>query len=317
MATATATKTAKAEKTALLDEYVALAQAKLGMDVTDKDSLKALGKKSPADLVIQIGRLGALRDFNAAPAAPEAAVWTPEPQRASSNGNGVARRPAAPKVSQAKLDYAASLLIEMWGEDEAAELIAELGNYDGEHISRMIDSLKLIIPISEGQTRFARELYSRKFKEDAELRAAFEATLETMTKVEAKQMLDMMQDLPDVPREQQAPGAAPEVEADGMYRNPETGEIFKVQIAHHGSGKLYAKKLVKLDEPTTVRGKEAHFAFEMARGAIMTIKPEWQLTREDAKEFGDLYGCCMRCGTVLTDEASIERGMGPVCYDKM
>jgi hypothetical protein len=80
---------------------------------------------------------------HAAPAAPEAATWAPEPERANGNGNGVSRRPAAPKVSQAKLDYAASLLRELWAGDEATaeELIADLVRYDSEHVSRLIDNI--------------------------------------------------------------------------------------------------------------------------------------------------------------------------------
>jgi hypothetical protein len=159
-------------------------------------------------------------------------------------------------------------------------------------------------------------LVGQKLAPGSDLAVAILGKMDSLTKIEAKRHLDDLQKLPNyiapaAAGEAPARRNAPEVEADGMYRNPETGDIYKVQVAVHGSGKLYAKKLVKLDEPTTVRGKEAHFAFEMARGAIYNIKPEWALTREDAAEFGHLYGACVKCGTVLTDEASIDRGIGP------
>lgn len=299
-----------------LTEFLALSKAKLGMDLSGKDEMKALKKKTALELAANIGRLQSMRDFNA-PAAvvAEIATWTPEPERATNGGNG-ARKPAAPKVSQAKLDYAASLLIDVWGEDEAADLIADLVKYDGEHISRMIDSLKLLVPITAGQLRFAQDLLVQKY--GTEGAAPFLPGLDAMTKAEAKLMLDKTQLLPDyvAPAGERAARKGPEVEADGMYRDPATGDIYKVQVAVHGSGKLYAKVLVKLDEPEIKRGKETHYEFVMARGAIMNIKPEWRLTAEDAAEFGHLYGCCIRCGAVLTDEASIERGIGPDCAKK-
>lgn len=323
--TTTTAAAAKRERTAQLAEFVELALVKLGVDyAADPDDMKVIKKKAPLVLAANITRLRGMADYDrATPNAPEVGGIQNIPAQRNGGGNG-ARRPAAPKVSQAKLDYAASLLRELWASDAetAEELVAELPTFDAAHIDRMIDNIKPILPITEGQERFLRNLVGQKLAPGSELAEAILAKAAMLTKVEAKRHLGDLQQLPDyvapvAAGEKPARRNAPEVEADGMYRNPETGEIFKVQVAHHGSGKLYAKKLVKLDEPTTVRGKEAHYEFVMARGAIMTIKPEWRLTREDAKEFGDLYGCCMRCGTVLTDEKSIERGMGPTCYDKM
>jgi len=313
----------KAERAARLAEFIELAQVKLGVDYTgDADSLKVIKKKSDEQMIANIARLRRMRDFDAVtPAAPEVGGIQDIPAQRASSGNG-ARRAAAPKVSQGKLDYVASLLRELWASDAetAEELVAELPTFDAAHIDRMIDNIKPILPITEGQARFLRNLIGQKLAPASELTVALLAKVDLLTKIEAKRHLDDLQQLPDyvapATADQPAPRRkGPEVEADGMYRDPATGDIFKVQIAHHGSGKLYAKKLVKLDEPTTVRGKEAHFAFEMARGAIMTIKPEWRMTREDAAEFGHLYGCCMKCGTVLTDEASIERGIGPKCAE--
>ena len=99
---------------------------------------------------------------------------------------------------------------------------------------------------------------------------------------------------------------AAEVTEDGMYRTPD-GEIFKVQIAHHGSGNLYAKRLV-------VGGGKGRFEYEA--GAIRKLRPEWKMTLEEAKEFGRLYGVCCNCAAVLTDEDSIAAGIGPVCATK-
>lgn len=121
------------------------------------------------------------------------------------------------------------------------------------------------------------------------------------------------------------------VTEDGIYRDPDTGEIFKVQW-NRGSGdgrSLYAKRLV--GEKWTDNGKEVFngpsltgdtdesidWTFEYAPGALRKISPEWRLTKEEAQAFGKLYGRCVRCARTLTHEDSIARMMGSTCYGKM
>lgn len=81
------------------------------------------------------------------------------------------------------------------------------------------------------------------------------------------------------------------------------GVVHKVQKAVHGSGNLYAKVL-------------QDGAFVYAPGAIRSLLPEHRMTLEQAKEYGQLYGVCCNCGATLTDEKSIEAGIGPVCARK-
>ena len=109
---------------------------------------------------------------------------------------------------------------------------------------------------------------------------------------------------------------APEpVTQDGMYRTPE-GVIYKVQIAHHGSGNLYAKRMWLIEgwEFETHGKRKATFEFE--RGAIRKLTADMKMTLEQAKEFGALYGMCCKCGAILTDEYSISNGIGPICASK-
>lgn len=100
---------------------------------------------------------------------------------------------------------------------------------------------------------------------------------------------------------------------EGMYRIPETGEIFKVQRAVHGSGRNYAKKLIPIEGYSfEAHGKKTH-EFVIARGMVFKLKPEHRMTVEEAKAWGALYGSCCVCGRVLTKEESIADGIGPVC----
>jgi hypothetical protein len=105
---------------------------------------------------------------------------------------------------------------------------------------------------------------------------------------------------------------------DGIYFKD--GVVYKVVKAVHGSGHSYAKRLVPPRERTDgavdpVMGLQGHSRgrFEFAKGAIRELTPDDKMTLEQAREYGALYGICSNCGAMLTDEDSIERGMGPIC----
>jgi hypothetical protein len=86
------------------------------------------------------------------------------------------------------------------------------------------------------------------------------------------------------------------------------GTIAKVQKAVHGSGRLYAKRLVVSETGGT---------FEYAPGLIVQLDPGMRLSLEEASAFGKLYGWCIVCGRTLTDEKSIAAGIGPVCGGRL
>jgi hypothetical protein len=83
------------------------------------------------------------------------------------------------------------------------------------------------------------------------------------------------------------------------------GRVIKVQVAVHGSGRLYGKVL----DPGTGR-------FVYQAGIVRECTADRRMTLEQAAEYGHLYGVCARCGRPLTDEDSIARGIGPVCAGK-
>ena len=127
-----------------------------------------------------------------------------------------------------------------------------------------------------------------------------------LTRSEASAAITMLLSLPKADTKTAgATAKADVVTEDGMYRTPD-GVIYKVQVAVHGNGRLYAKRLV-------VGAKGEKGTFEYAPGAINALRPEWKMTLAEAKEFGRLYGMCCNCGATLTDEVSIASGIGPVC----
>jgi hypothetical protein len=99
----------------------------------------------------------------------------------------------------------------------------------------------------------------------------------------------------------------------GIYLHE--GSVYKVQMAVHGSGRPYAKRLVVAKpEPgeSPSRGK-----FEYEPGAVRLLVPSDRMDLAKAKEFGAVYGVCCNCGATLTDETSIERGIGPICESRI
>lgn len=95
---------------------------------------------------------------------------------------------------------------------------------------------------------------------------------------------------------------------DGFYFHNEI--VYKVIVAVHGSGKKYAKKL------------DISGSWQYAAGAIKLLRPEHKMTLEQALKFAKrhsenvdsrLYGRCFCCGRTLTNEASIQLGIGPDC----
>lgn len=103
-----------------------------------------------------------------------------------------------------------------------------------------------------------------------------------------------------------APQTTGRITEDGMYRMD--GTIYKVQEARNGSGRLYAKVLADNGDNT--------FSFEYAAGIVYKLRAEHKLTLDEAKEFGALYGTCCVCSRTLTNENSIEAGIGPICASK-
>ncbi|EIC63581.1 DUF6011 domain-containing protein [Mycobacteroides abscessus] len=94
---------------------------------------------------------------------------------------------------------------------------------------------------------------------------------------------------------------------DGFYELAD-GRIIKVIHAVHGSGHQYGKVL-----DTEAR------KFDIAAGILREVRATGKRIDDDqdrCAELGKLYGICMCCGLELTDEASIEAGIGPICKAK-
>lgn len=219
--------------------------------------------------------------------------------------NGPRRGRTAKKPSSAspkQLTYIRNLIAEREIGDFELPLLDQLtGGYSGT-ASSLIAKLNSMpkkpsasatrtVPPTGSQMKFINDLIREREIGDFEL-----PDLDSLTggpTGSAAQLIGQLKRLPKLHKD--------ELE-DGMYMV--SGTVYKVQHAIHGSGRQYAKVLT-------------HSGFQHSAGGLKLIRPEHRMTLEQAKEYGKVYGVCCRCGIALTDEASIEAGIGPVCATKI
>lgn len=95
--------------------------------------------------------------------------------------------------------------------------------------------------------------------------------------------------------------SAPADLQSGIYQAGDT--VYKVYW-NQGKTRMLAKSL-------TVTGGKGRWEYQGL--ASRFVRPDQRMTLEQAKQFGAIYGVCCNCGATLTDETSIEAGIGPVC----
>jgi hypothetical protein len=176
-------------------------------------------------------------------------------------------------------------------------------------------------PATDKQISFITKLALERgysLNEDATAITSTTAAVLDLTTLDKRQASGLIDLLLSTPKAKAAPAPAKDATAgtaeeltDGMYQLP-TGEIFKAQYAANGSGRLYAKAL----EVTEDGNEDPEIRFVYAPGAIRRLTLADKMTKEAAKEFGQLYGVCCVCARILTDETSIAEGIGPICGNR-
>lgn len=147
-------------------------------------------------------------------------------------------------------------------------------------------------PASDAQLGLLRKLFVEKF--DAEKAAECAAWLDThkLSKATASHKITTLLAMPTVNR--------PAELDEGMYKVGD--DIFKVY--HTQAGHIATKQLT-----------EDGFEYT-GRKPLAKIKPEHRMTLDQAKEYGKATNMCCNCGRLLTNEDSIEAGIGPICAGK-
>ena len=84
-------------------------------------------------------------------------------------------------------------------------------------------------------------------------------------------------------------------------------KVFKVYRGR--SGYMLAKQGVVIND-------EGGFVFGYVGAAHRFVKAENLMTLDQAQDFGRHFGVCCVCGRTLTNGASIDAGIGPICSSK-
>lgn len=97
----------------------------------------------------------------------------------------------------------------------------------------------------------------------------------------------------------------------GVYRR--NGTIYVVK-QNKTNPRLHARRLVEINgKRLTEADTVVQIEFEFDRDALLQLRPEDQMTLEEARPFIIRYGKCIFCNTRLEDARSVARGVGPVC----
>lgn len=222
-----------------------------------------------------------------------------------------ARGTQTPRLRGANLDrISAATKRSVWGSwtpenDMAAR---EDKGIDGDSAEDLLD----LVPVTEPTVRMATDGQRRYMASLASERGVeLDVTTVEFTQVDA--VLAKLKATPRPVRPVRplaAPadrnGASADLE-DGVYVLD--GSIFMVK--HAISGRQYASKLQAAPEV----GQAGEWVYQGAK-PLALLRPEMRLTREQAQQYGAVYGCCVRCGRALTDPESIARSVGSTCWGK-
>jgi hypothetical protein len=165
------------------------------------------------------------------------------------------------------------------------------------------------VPATAKQESFLRKLAGERDHGWADAEAVIKGTL--TSKAATSELINTLLGMPKA-----APKATAVVQtelADGVYRHDD--KFYKVYHTVHGANVQVAKVLHVTATGTDEDGKQLwKGTWEyVGKKPLYTLKPEHKLTKEEAKQFGLVYGMCVRCTRDLTREESIHVGYGPTC----
>ena len=136
-----------------------------------------------------------------------------------------------------------------------------------------------------------------------------EYQLLTLSSLGASRFIDNLKKLPRDPGAK--PGGSRKVHpgvTPGMYIMDQ--QVIKVIPSQKADGRLYVAVLTPAPE-----GESSSFKAKGNLHLLYKLTPEHKMTASHASFYGEVYGRCCCCGKLLTVPESVERGVGPVCWD--
>jgi len=175
-------------------------------------------------------------------------------------------------------------------------------------------------PATQAQLDLIRTMITERSQQLATLGlTATEAQLLALSTVGASRFITRLKQIKRDPRPVDASASASASAATAKWRvHPDVtvgfyiyeGLVVKVKHSQY-DGRLYTSILQE-----AAPGEPAAFRSKGSLWVLAKLTPAHRMTREQAAAYGSLYGRCACCGRLLTDDLSIERGIGPVCWDK-
>lgn len=161
----------------------------------------------------------------------------------------------------------------------------------------MDTALATKVPATEAQISFLIKLLAEKIEDPAKSLDAIKWVNEhRMSKATASAKISEYMAMPKV---REAFSSTPELD-EGMYRmNDDIFKVYRTQAGH-----LATKQLT-----------EDGFEYT-GRKPLHSLTAEHRMTLDEAKAYGKVTGTCCNCGRTLTNEDSIEAGIGPICAGK-
>lgn len=240
------------------------------------------------------------------------------PAKPSGPGYGTGRADRKGGASEKQKAFLESLLegrSDEIAQAARARIDSVSGYINSETASKLIDSLMAAAPgivawkerMTTGQRDFLLSMWAERGVPANTAKVVLTKVWLRSTKEQASAMIDRAKDAAKASKDKARSASAQE----GFY---ELGDrVVKVQKGTT-TGNLYAK-LLRVD-PDLEKG----FEWVYTPGLVAETIGAKPLSRERAAELGQdlrLYGYCFKCGLKLTDEESIERGIGRICWDKM
>lgn len=134
-----------------------------------------------------------------------------------------------------------------------------------------------------------------------------------MTKEMASDILDMLVAYTSKPH-------VKPVTEPGIYVDKKTGAFYLVKRSQ--INRLYAMDLVINDlgernpDGTWKVKPRFEWVYQNGHGTVKKLSADWKATPEQMKQWGDIWGYCLKCHAELTRQDSIDRGMGKTCWEK-
>lgn len=102
----------------------------------------------------------------------------------------------------------------------------------------------------------------------------------------------------------------------GVYRRDD--ETYVVKPSRQNPDRVYAMRVVNAPSDRLMEsGNVQKIELEYARGVIFTLSDNDRLPAVQVEEISRRYGRCLYCGRTLRVAQSVQRGIGPVCYQRV